>query len=175
MLAEDLARAHRVACPSTRLAKALLVSRSLPKMKSIAVVLYRLSHAAGTAFPPAGAVLKQLNHFITGADIAFQAQFGPGLVLLHPTGIVVATEVVAGARCNLGPGVTLGSGPPGGAPVLGDDVDIAASASVLGPRKLGDRVRVGANSVVTHDFDDDVVVAGVPARVLRATRPEELV
>jgi serine O-acetyltransferase len=143
-------------------------------MKSIAVVLYRLSHRAGTLFPPAGAVLKQLNHFITGADIAFQARFGPGLVLLHPTGVVVATEVVAGARCNLGPGVTLGSA-PGGAPLLGDDVDIAAGASVLGPRKLGDRVRVGANSVVTHDFEDDVVIAGVPATVLRPTRPDELV
>jgi serine acetyltransferase len=37
---------------------------------------------------------------------------------------------------------------------------------VFGRVELGDRVRVGANSVVTESFADGVVIAGAPARVV---------
>jgi serine O-acetyltransferase len=56
----------------------------------------------------------------------------------------------------------------GGSPVIGDDVFVGPGAAIFGPVELGDRVHVGANSVVTSSFDDDVVVAGAPARVIRA-------
>jgi serine O-acetyltransferase len=62
--------------------------------------------------------------------------------------------------------VTAGDGPEG-SPVLGDDVFVGPGAAIYGPVELGDRVQVGANAVVTSSFGDDVVVAGVPARVLR--------
>jgi serine O-acetyltransferase len=69
--------------------------------------------------------------------------------------------------------VTLGSdevvaGPErSGSPRLGDDVFVGPGAAVFGAVELGDRVQVGANSVVTASFGDDVVIAGAPARVVR--------
>jgi len=54
-----------------------------------------------------------------------------------------------------------------GSPVLGDDVFVGPGAAIFGPVELGDRVEVGANAVVRSSFGSDVVVAGVPARVVR--------
>src|SRR5690349_11432643 len=58
-------------------------------VKGIAGLLYRLAHAAGELHPLLGLVVKQLNHVLTGADIAWQARIGPGLILYHPTGVVI--------------------------------------------------------------------------------------
>lgn len=44
---------------------------------------------------------------------------------------------------------------------IGDNVCIMPGVS------LGNNVIVGANAVVTHSFEDDVVIAGVPARIIR--------
>jgi len=52
--------------------------------------------------------------------------------------------------------------------VLGDDVFVGPGAAIFGAVELGDRVEVGANAVVRSSFGSDVVVAGVPARVVRS-------
>ena len=46
---------------------------------------------------------------LTGADIAYEAQVGPGLVLYHPTGVVIGPGARVGARATIMQGVTLGS------------------------------------------------------------------
>ena len=47
---------------------------------------------------------------------------------------------------------------------------MGAGAKVLGPIKLGARVRVGANSVVVKDVPADRTVIGIPGRVVRSER-----
>ena len=42
---------------------------------------------------------------------------------------------------------------------------------VIGKIKIGDNVIIGANAVVTHDVPDNVVVAGIPAKILRNNTP----
>jgi acetyltransferase-like isoleucine patch superfamily enzyme len=55
------------------------------------------------------------------------------------------------------------------APVrIGSGSWIGARAIVLPGVTLGRRVVVGAGAIVTKSFPDDVLVAGVPARVVRA-------
>lgn len=54
---------------------------------------------------------------------------------------------------------------------LGNDVWIGHGAIVLPGVALGDGAVVGAGSVVTRDVDANTVVAGNPARVLRAFQP----
>jgi acetyltransferase-like isoleucine patch superfamily enzyme len=49
---------------------------------------------------------------------------------------------------------------------VGSRVFIGARAILLPGVTIGDNVVVGAGSVVTHDVPSDVVVAGVPARVV---------
>ena len=50
---------------------------------------------------------------------------------------------------------------------IGDDCWIGGGAVICPGVILGQRVVVGAGSVVTKSFPDDVVVAGNPARVIR--------
>jgi maltose O-acetyltransferase len=51
---------------------------------------------------------------------------------------------------------------------IGDDAWLGGGAIVLPGVTIGDRAVVGAGSVVTRDVAADVVVAGNPARVIRA-------
>lgn len=51
--------------------------------------------------------------------------------------------------------------------VIGDDVWIGAKASILAGCKVGSHSIVAAGAVVTKDVPEAVIVAGVPARVIR--------
>jgi serine O-acetyltransferase len=142
-------------------------------VRGLATVGFRISHAIGLRNSIAGATLKQLNQIVTGCDIAHEAQIGPGFRMFHPNGVVINSATIIGARCTIHQGVTLG-GTPNGAPVIGDDVDIAPGARILGPVVIDNHVRVGANAVLTRTIEGDyLVLAGVPARILRKARPDE--
>jgi serine O-acetyltransferase len=52
-------------------------------------------------------------------------------------------------------------------PTIGDNVTIGAGAKVLGGINIGDNVTIGANAVVTKSLPDNVVAAGVPAKIIR--------
>ena len=55
-----------------------------------------------------------------------------------------------------------------GLPILiGDDCWLGGGVIVCPGVTIGNRVIVGAGSVITHDIPDDVVVAGNPAKVIR--------
>ena len=51
--------------------------------------------------------------------------------------------------------------------VIGDDVWIGGGAIITPGVNVGSRVVIAAGSVVTKDVPDDVVVAGVPAKIIR--------
>jgi serine O-acetyltransferase len=136
------------------------------------VLLFRLARATGRRVGVIGSAVKQLNHVLTGCDVAHEAQVGPGLVLYHPTGVVVGPRCRIGARARLMQGVTIGSDAvvvgddDAGSPALGDDVLVGPGAVVFGPVRVGDRVRVAPNAVVNSSFPSDVTVAGAPARIV---------
>jgi serine O-acetyltransferase len=73
-------------------------------------------------------------------------------------------------------GVTLGgSGKDTGKrhPTIGDRVIIGAGAKILGPIKIGDDSRIGANAVVVKEVPSSAVVVGVPGQVISRTSPGE--
>ncbi len=106
-------------------------------------------------------------HAITGCEIRPGAVLGPGLMVVHPSGVVIGGGTVAGARLQLYGSNTFGSNEAQGihgSPQLGDDVVLAAHAMVIGPVRIGDRAVVGAASLVLHDVAAGLRVKGVPAR-----------
>jgi serine O-acetyltransferase len=144
-----------------------------------AVLLFRLSsllHASGLR--PLSRLVYFANCVLFGADLAPTATVGPGLALPHPVGVAFS-PVHIGRNVRLMGGVRLGGGgyddvTRDGLPTIGDDCYIFDGAKVFGAVTVGDRVVVGTNSVVSRDVPSDVIVLGIPARVVkhRDTAPE---
>lgn len=54
---------------------------------------------------------------------------------------------------------------------IGDDCWIGGGAIIYGPCKIGNGVTVAAGAVVRGDVPDNVVVGGVPAKILKRLEP----
>lgn len=166
---QDFRRNALVNSPTSRLTFALAL-RTFFTLRMHAVLLFRLAQAVSAFSGALAGLVKQLNQLVTGADIAWQAQVGPGLVLFHPVGVVVGPAVQIGQRCTLQQGVTLGGdgvanseSPP--SPTLADDVIVGAGARLIGNVHVDSGCVVGANAVVTKSSPAAGMVAvGVPAR-----------
>jgi len=136
-----------------------------------AALLYRISHRLfqkGWVYLPW--FLSRFSLAITGAEIEFNAQIGPGLMIAHPVGIVVGRGTVIGSEATLFQGVTFGvkSWHPeaiGKFPRVGNQCYFFAGAAVLGDVTVGDNCVVGAHAVLTSDLPDGGLALGVPAKV----------
>jgi serine O-acetyltransferase len=104
----------------------------------------------------------------TGCYLSPKAKVGNALFVPHATGVVIGDGVEIGDRVHIYQNVTLGSKNGTEYPIIGNDVKIFAGACVIGQIRIGNRVVIGANSVVTKDVLDNCVVAGVPAKVINA-------
>lgn len=99
---------------------------------------------------------------ITGAEIQLRCKIGKGLLLPHPNGVVIHPNAEIGHNCLIFQQVTLTDRVK-----IGYHVDIGAGAKLIGPVTIGDNVVIGANAVVCSDVESNVVVAGVPAKVIK--------
>ncbi len=94
---------------------------------------------------------------------------GPGLMLMHGFATIITARKI-GADCQVSQQVTIGYDDRGAPPVLGDRVRVGANSVILGPITIGDDAVVGAGAVVVRDVPAGAVVGGVPAKILdRAT------
>jgi serine O-acetyltransferase len=105
---------------------------------------------------------------LTGIEIHPGATIGKGVFIDHGMGIVIGETTIVGDYAVIYQGVTLGgTGKETGKrhPTLGSHVIVGAGALLLGNIEIGDRVRVGAGSVVLRSVPSDCTVVGVPGRV----------
>ncbi|BAZ07867.1 serine O-acetyltransferase [Calothrix sp. NIES-3974] len=112
-------------------------------------------------------LISHLARFLTGIEIHPGAKIGHGVFIDHGIGVVVGETAIIGDYVLIYQGVTLGgTGKETGKrhPTLGNNVVVGAGAKVLGNIHIGDRVRVGAGSVVLRDVPDDCTVVGIPGR-----------
>ncbi len=128
--------------------------------------LYRVQALlARSGLAPLALLPHWFNKVLNGCVIGVRAQFGPGLVLIHPVGVVINSAVRGGRNVRIESGVVIGDN-RGGVPVLGDDVFIGSGAKVIGGVRVGDGARIGANAVVLHEVHAGTTVVGIPARPL---------
>lgn len=97
---------------------------------------------------------------------------GYGFAMIHPGFRRVGFAMKIGNYCTILPNVLLGRKSPDVSAdkiiiEIGDNCYLGTGCVVMGPVKLGNNVTVGAGSVVTKDFPDNVVIAGNPAKIIK--------
>lgn len=138
-----------------------------------AVFLWRAAtRLHGGGLRPLSRLLYFLNLVLFGADLPAGSVVGPGVVMPHPVGVAMASDVVIGKRCRIMGMARVGGGanPDNpGHPVIGDDVWLMDGCKVFGPVVVGDRSIIGSSAIVATDIPPDVLVHG--PRAASAFRP----
>ena len=99
-------------------------------------------------------------------DISSTAEIGGGLIVQHGYATIIAPRKI-GKNCWVNQGVTIGYTNDDDCPTLGDNVTVYAGAKILGDVHVGNNVVVAANAVVVKDVEDNCIVGGVPAKVIK--------
>jgi len=136
-----------------------------------AILLHRIAHFFWKLkLPYIPRYLSLISRQVTGVDIHPGANIGKEFFIDHGTGVVIGETSKIGDNVTMYQGATLGgtgiirSGKRH--PTIGNDVVIGAGAKVLGPINIGDKVKIGANSVVTKNVPKESTVVGVPGIII---------
>lgn len=121
-----------------------------------------------------GAIIREQVEIGDNAVIMMGAIINIGAVIgeesMIDMGAVLGGRAIVGRRCHIGAGAVLAGviEPPSAQPVVvEDDVLIGANAVVIEGVRIGEGAIVAAGSVVIEDVAPGMVVAGVPARVIK--------
>ena len=145
-----------------------------------ALLAHRISHrlwVAGLRLLPR--IISQMARWLTGVEIHPGANVGQGFFIDHGMGVVIGETTEIGHHVTLFQGVTLGgTGKERGKrhPTLGNHVVVGSGAKILGNIRIGDFVKIGANSVVLRSVPSNSTVIGIPGRVVKVVgerMPEE--
>lgn len=93
-----------------------------------------------------------------GIDIMLECEIGPGLNILHRSGIVIADAARIGANLRLRQNTTIGIREVDqlGKVYLGDNVDIGPHTCIIGDDLyIGNNVTIGAMAFVNKNIPDD--------------------
>ncbi len=145
-----------------------------------ALLAYRVAHRLWKMrLRLLGRLVSQFARWVTGVEIHPGAAIGNGFFIDHGMGVVVGETTEIGDYVTLFQGVTLGgTGKEKGKrhPTLGNHVVVGSGAKVLGNIRIGDSVKIGANSVVLRSVPSNSTVTGIPGRIVKtigARVPEE--
>lgn len=115
-------------------------------------------------------MISQFSRFMTGIEIHPGATIGKRLFMDHGMGIVIGETAVIGDDCTIYHQVTLGGTGKEKLkrhPTLKNNVIVGSGSKVLGNILIGENVKIGANSVVLKDIEDNVTVVGIPGKVIK--------
>ncbi len=150
-------------------AKSLLeVLTSYPGIK--AILIHRIAHFFWKIdMPFIPRYLSELARGITGIEIHPGAHIGKDFFIDHGGGVVIGETAEIGDNVTIYQGVVFGgttTEPGKRHPTVGNNVVVGSGAKLLGPIRIGENVRIGANSVVVNDVPSNSVVVGVPGKII---------
>ena len=145
-----------------------------------------IEHDRRNSAIPMKNILNETSRIEPGAIIRDQVEIGTGCVIMMNStinigavigdGTMIDMNVVLGGRATVGKNCHIGAGtvlagviePPSADPVvIEDNVVIGANAVVLEGVRVGKGSVVAAGAVVTENVPSGVVVAGMPARIIK--------
>lgn len=90
-------------------------------------------------------------------EISPAARIGPGLKIVHFTGIVIRGNTIIGNNAIIRQNVTIGSrnDTDDGFSVIGHNVEIGANSCIIGDVTIGDNVIIGALSLINKNVPDN--------------------
>ncbi|MFX1309353.1 MAG: serine O-acetyltransferase [Promethearchaeota archaeon] len=146
----------------------LEVLTSYPGIK--AILLHRIAHFFWKIkMPFVPRYLSEITRELTGIEIHPGAEIGKDFFIDHGGGVVIGETAKIGDNVTIYQGVVLGGSmtdPVKRHPTLGNNIVVGTGAKLLGPIRIGDNVKIGANSVVVRDVPPNSVVVGVPGKVV---------
>jgi len=139
-----------------------------------ALIIFRISHLLHKVylFPFSFLCRKILYHWYH-IDIWPSTEIGGGHWWPHPLGIVYSKHARIGKRVKVYHNVSIISS-RGGAPVIGDFVNLFAGCCIAGGIRIGKGATIATHAVVTKDVPDYAVVAGNPAKIIRYRTKDEI-
>ena len=158
------------------------IYRNDPAVKNIEFLLYPGLHAIlvhrfishplyRIKIPFIPRLISQIMRFLTGIEIHPGAKIGKSFFIDHGNGVVIGETAEIGQNCVLFHGVTLGgTGKHKGKrhPTIGNNVLIGAQSILLGPLKVGDNVKIGADTtVINKDVPANCTVVGTPGKIIK--------
>ena len=107
-------------------------------------------------------IVKISIRILWGGVIPYQINIGKGTQITYQgLGVVLSKYCTIGENCIIRQGVTIALGDdPRGAAQIGNNV-------IWGNIKIGDNVRIGANSFVNKDIPSNCTAVGAPAKPVK--------
>jgi serine O-acetyltransferase len=141
-----------------------------------ALLYYRLSHWLWQrGWLLAGRFVSHIGRVLTGIEIHPGARIGKRVFIDHGMGVVIGETTEVGDDVTLYQGVTLGGTSLARGqkrhPTIGNGVIVSSGAQVLGPFRVGDGARIGAQAVVLSEVPPGATMVGIPARPVGARAP----
>ena len=115
-----------------------------------------------------GAIIRDQVTIEDNAVINIGAEIGAGTMI--DMGAILGGRATVGKNSHIGAGAVLAGviEPASADPVrIGDNVLVGANAVVIEGVQVGNGSVVAAGAIVTQDVPENVVVAGVPARIIK--------
>ena len=123
-------------------------------------------------FHPLGFFSRIFFHFLSAkrhVEIPFTTYIGEGIYFGHFKNITINANAKIGDNCNIMQGVTIGNESRGkrkGTPKIGDRVVIGPNSVISGKISIGNDVLIGPLTFVNFDIPDKSVVIGNPAKII---------
>jgi len=174
--AQDGARSMLASFPAP--GSAALAGDAVKKIGFQLMIAYRVMRffrASGLAL--ASQFMSRTIRHAFASDIHWDADFEPGIMVVHGFGLAISYAARAKTGCILFQNVTLGYGPAeakggeAGAPLLENNVHVGIGATLYGPITVGAESKIMAGCVLARSVQPrSIVAAAVPSVASRQTR-----